>query len=96
MRMMMLVFNETLESEVAKLARASGLDYWTRLDGVSGKGRHSGTHLGTDIWPGRNVVLLAALPEGAVEPLLVGVRRLRDTSGREGIKAFVWALEAMT
>ncbi len=33
MRMVMLVFNETLESEVSDLARASGLDSWTRLDG---------------------------------------------------------------
>ena len=96
MRMVMLVFNETLESEVSDLARASGLDSWTRLDGVSGKGRHSGTHLGTDVWPGRNVLLLAAVPAAAVEPLLEGVRRLRDASGREGVKAFVWALEAAT
>lgn len=96
MRMVMLVFNETLESDVAELARANGLETWTRLDGVFGKGRRSGTHLGTDVWPGSNVMLLAALPAQSVTSLLTAVQRLRATNGNEGIKAFVWSLTDVT
>ncbi len=96
MKMMMLVFNEAVDEEVMELLEACKLSSYTRIDAVLGKGQLSGAHLGTDIWPGRNNTLLLAVPDEAVEPVLKGVRELRQTMGAEGIKAFTWNLEAAT
>ena len=95
MKMIMLVFNEAVDEEVCELLEACRLDNYTRIDGIFGKGRTSGTHLGTEIWPGRNNSLLLAVPEEVVEPVLDGIRELRKTMGAEGIKAFAWNLEAV-
>ena len=96
MKMIMLVFNEAMDEEVAEILRQCRLDNYTRINGVFGKGTTSGAHLGTAIWPGRNNSLLMALPDEAVGPLLECVRELRKTMGSEGIKAFIWSLESVT
>ena len=96
MKMIMLVFNEAMDEEVLEVLRHCRLGNYTRLNGVFGKGTTSGTHLGTEIWPGRNNSLLMAVPDEAVEPLLKCIRELRKTMGAEGIKAFTWNLESVT
>ena len=96
MKMLILIFNEAIDDEVMELLETCKLDSYTRINTVFGKGRLSGAHLGTDIWPGRNNTLLLAVSDEAVEPLLNGVRELRKTMGAEGIKAFTWNLESVT
>ena len=96
MKMLMLIFNEAIDEEVLELLESCKLDTYTRINAVSGKGRSSGTHLGTDIWPGRNNTLLLAVADDKVQPALNGIRELRKTLGAEGVKAFVWNLEAAT
>ncbi|MFH1477570.1 MAG: PG0541 family transporter-associated protein [Verrucomicrobiota bacterium] len=94
--MIMLVFNEAMNEEVMEVLRHCRLGSYTRLNGIFGKGSASGTHLGTDIWPGRNNSLLMAVDDEATAPLLKCIRELRKTMGSEGIKAFTWNLESVT
>ena len=96
MKMIMLVFNEAMDDEVMEVLRHCRLGNYTRINGVFGKGTTSGTHLGTEIWPGRNNSLLMAVPDEAAEPLLKCILELRRTMGAEGIKAFTWNLESVT
>lgn len=96
MKMLMLVFNEAVDEEVMEMLQACGMNNYTRINGIFGKGRTSGTHLGTDIWPGRNNLLLLAVPDDKMPHALECVQTLRKTLGAEGVKAFVWNLEAVT
>lgn len=96
MKMMMMAYNESMEMEVMELLADCGLLNYTKIGRAFGKGEASGAHLGTDVWPGMNSVLYVAFPEENAGRLLDGVRRLRQTLGMEGIKAFVWSLDEVT
>ncbi len=96
MQMLMLVFNEAIDEVVLETIQDCGIESYTRIDGVFGKGKTSGTHLGTDIWPGRNNTLLLAVSEEQARQAMERLRKLRTKLGIEGVKAFVWNLEDVT
>jgi len=72
------------------------LKNYTKITGVFGCGTSSGTHLGTDIWPGRNNILYVACEEAVGKQIIVSVRQLRKSLGAEGVKAFLMPLEETT
>ncbi len=96
MKMAIVAYNEAIEDEVMEIFHGCALTGYTKMDGVFGKGVASGTHLGTDIWPGRNSMLLVVGEDASVKQLLSRVRELRKSLGREGVKAFVVPVEEMT
>ncbi len=96
MKMTMIAYNEAMDLEVMEILSACSLENYTKLTGVFGKGAASGTHLGDDIWPGRNNILYVTCDENAAEQLLFRVKELRKILGKEGIKAFTWDLSGLT
>lgn len=96
MKMVMIAYNEAIDDEVMEVLENCILDNYTKIKGTFGKGKTSGTHLGDDIWPGRNNVLYAACEDRDVKQLLTCVKELRKKLGKEGVKAFVWDLEEVT
>lgn len=96
MKMVMIVYNEAIDEEVLLAIRQCGLANYTKASAIFGKGETSGAHLGDDIWPGRNNILYVACEESRVKQLLIAVRELRKTLGKEGVKAFSWDLEDIT
>jgi len=69
---------------------------YTKITEVFGCGILSGTHLGTDIWPGRNNILYVACEEKESKKIITSVKEIRKSLGVEGIKAFLMPLEEMT
>ncbi|MFH0953279.1 MAG: PG0541 family transporter-associated protein [Verrucomicrobiota bacterium] len=96
MKMIMIAYNEAIDMEVMEALAECRLKNYTKVTGVYGRGTTSGTHLGTDIWPGRNNVLYVAGGDEDVSHILGCIRCLRERYGREGIKAFVIPLEDVT
>jgi hypothetical protein len=96
MKMVMIAYNEAIDEEVMEILENCALANYTKIKGVFGKGKTSGTHLGDDIWPGRNNVLYTACQENEAEELLSCVKELRKKLGKEGIKAFAWTLDKIT
>lgn len=94
--MVMVVYNEAVDMEVMEVLENCRLQNYTKVKGVYGKGASSGTHLGTDIWPGRNNILYVACIEDEAEKLFFCVQELRKKLAKEGVKAFVWDLEEVT
>lgn len=94
--MVMLVYNESIESEVMEMLDKCKLSNYTKVTEAYGKGNSSGTHLGNDIWPGRNNILYVACAEKEAKNLLNLTRDLRKSLGAEGIKAFSWVLSEIT
>ena len=96
MKMAMLVYNEALDNEVMEILENCMMKNYTKLTGVFGCGTSSGTHLGTDIWPGRNNILYVACEEATGKKIITAVKQLRKSLSAEGIKAFLMPLEEMT
>ncbi|MDD5155396.1 MAG: hypothetical protein PHF11_02805 [Candidatus Omnitrophica bacterium] len=96
LKMAMIVYNEALDMEIMEALSACGLNNYTKIMGVFGRGDCSGTHLGNDIWPGRNNILYIACEEKQISQLLPLIKELRKKIGHEGIKAFVLPVEEVT
>lgn len=91
--MAMVVYNEAIDAEVMEVLEDCDLKNYTKLMGAFGKGDSSGTHLGNDIWPGKNNILYVACEEQQAKEILSCVKKLREKLGREGIKAFILPVE---
>jgi nitrogen regulatory protein PII len=96
MKMVMLVYNEALDNEVMEILESCSIKNYTKIPEVFGCGAASGTHLGTDIWPGRNNILYVACEEVASNKIIALVKQIRKSLGAEGIKAFIMPLEEIT
>lgn len=96
MKMVMISYNEAVDMEVMEALTHCAIKNYTKINGAYGKGDASGTHLGTDIWPGRNNILYAACRDDEAKKIISRVKEMRNTLGREGIKAFVLPLEEIT
>ena len=97
MKLLFIAYNEALDEEVEKVLRENGLDGFTKWTRVYGKGRTSGPHLGTHVWPkANNVRLVATEDDNVAANVMQAVRRLRNTLGHEGIKAFAVPLAEIT
>lgn len=96
MKMVVIAYNEALDQEVVELLEACGVEGYTQWTKVYGKGKASGPHLGTHVWPKANNVLAALTDEATAGRLMEGVRKLRKRLAREGIKAFVIPCEEVT
>jgi hypothetical protein len=94
--MVMIVYNEAVDNEVNEVLECYAAKNYTKLTGVFGSGTTSGTHLGNDIWPGRNNILYVACEEKQAQQMLAAVKELRKKIGNEGVKAFLLPLEEMT
>ena len=96
MKMVMVIYNEAMDSEVMEVLQHCVLNNYTKIPGVFGKGTSSGTHMGDDVWPGKNNILLVSCDDKAKDRLLSCTGELRKKLGKEGIKAFVMPLEEVT
>ena len=96
MKMVMISYNEAVDAEVMEVLEHCALKNYTKIVGTYGKGTTSGTHLGNDIWPGRNNILYAACKDEQAKQLISCVKELRKSLGKEGLKAFVLPIEEIT
>ncbi|MDP2904940.1 MAG: hypothetical protein Q8O22_01385 [Candidatus Omnitrophota bacterium] len=96
MKMVMIVYNEAIDMEVMEILAACGLKNYTKTNAAFGRGNTSGTHLGNDIWPGRNNILYVSCQDAEARLILSKVRELRKTLGHEGVKAFILPVEEVT
>jgi len=96
MKMVMISYNVAIEEEITELLEKLEITGYTKWVNVLGKGKASGDHLDSHIWPGKNCVLFLAVDERKKEEIVEGVRALRKVVGHEGVKAFVMPLEEVT
>lgn len=96
MKLVLITYNEAVDEEVMEALDAAGADAYTKWTQVLGKGHAGGPHLLSHVWPKGNHVLLTVVDDERAGKILDGVRALRQTAGREGVKAFVVPVEQMT
>lgn len=94
--MVMITYNEAIDMEVMEIMAKCAVKNYTKITSAFGKGDSSGTHLGDDIWPGRNNILYVACEEKQASQILASIKELRKRLGKEGVKAFLWQLEELT
>ena len=96
MKMVMLTYNEAIDIEVMEVVTGCGLQNYTKITRVvHGKGTSSKTHMGNEVWPGLNYIMYVACDNTQADQIIAGVKNLRNSLAKEGLKAFVMPLEQM-
>ncbi len=96
MKMAMIIYNEAIDEEVMHSLKICSIDSFTKWQKVLGRGKISGAHLDSNIWPGANNVCMIVADDDKINSLLTQVNNLRQTLGKEGIKAFLLPVEEIT
>ena len=97
MKFLVIAYNESIDDEVMSALSVVGSECcYTKWRKVLGRGRKSGPHLDSHVWPKANNVLAVALEDDQCRALMKEVYRLRAELGHHGIKAFQFPLEEMT
>lgn len=96
MKLVLIAYNEAIDDEVMEQLDAAGAEGYTKWTEVLGKGLTSGPHLLSHVWPKGNHVLLTVVADDVAGKLLDAVRGLRESTGKEGAKAFLLNVERMT
>jgi len=94
-KMVLITYNEAIDDEVMEILQVHSVEGYTKWTKVLGKGKTSGPHLLSHVWPKANNVLATAVEDETASVLLQGVEKLKQTVGREGIKAFLLPLEGL-
>jgi hypothetical protein len=94
MKMVLISYYVGIEDELMEVLSSLGIEAYTKWERALGRGRTSGPHLGTHIWPKTNALLSIALEDLQASQLVKKIQELKTTPlGKEGIKAFFWPLE---
>ena len=70
MKMVMISYNSAIDSEVMETLKRCGIENYTKWVRVQGRGMTSGSHFGSEIWPGENSVIFSAVEDKKTEDLL--------------------------
>jgi nitrogen regulatory protein PII len=98
MKIAFIIHNEYQTSRVMELLHAAGIDYYTRWDQATGKGRGTEPHLGSGSYGSTNSVLMIAFEEEAplealIQAIVAANRDIRRPDER--IHLFQVPLERM-
>jgi nitrogen regulatory protein PII len=96
MKAVLIVHNVAIDEEVNEILESVGISCYTKFTNVLGKGRLSEPHLGTDVWPGINYGTFVVTEPVKAKEVMENVRRMRGKLGSEGLKAFMWQIDAIT
>ena len=93
MKLVFIIYGNTIEPDVNETLEALGLQSYTQWREVFGKGTTSGPHLGDHVWPGVNSMLMVALDDNQLAPLMDAFRPLKERFAHEGLKLFALPVE---
>ena len=96
-KMLMVVFNISIEDEVKEIIDKHGAVCFTQWPRLIGRGRSTGPKMDNDVWPGANSALMIVTTEKEALDIMADIQALRDEVGtHEGVKAFLLNVEKMT
>ena len=90
-----IAYNQAYHELILRLLSRQGLRGYTSWEGAEGRGTTSGEpHIGSHAWPTMNSAMLVVAPATRVPDLLKALKALDDATPDQGLRAFVWSVEA--
>lgn len=76
-KLAMLIFRDSLDDDIQSLLKQLGVTAFTEVHNVEGIGE-TGAAFHSFTWPGKNSMILAAMPEDRADRLVKKLREFRD------------------
>ena len=89
MKMLMIAYDDSMDSQVMDVIHLHAQAEYTKWNHVIGWGQHSEPHLMSPIWPKANNVLMTCLEDEKASHILESLRGLKKNAGLRGLKAFL-------
>lgn len=95
MKAVFISYNQSLHEQVVAILDRNQCRGYSAWEETTGRGSNEGEpHLGSHAWPTLNSSVLAIVAVDRVDRLLVMLRALDDDAPAQGLRAFVWNVEA--
>jgi hypothetical protein len=85
--MTIIVYDRAIDEELIDVLEELDIRYYTKWQNVLGVGRHD-PHLGDDVWPGLNNVIMTVVRAEKKDLLLERVKVLQASFASAGLRAF--------
>ncbi|HNY00971.1 MAG TPA: hypothetical protein PKG48_00195 [Bacteroidales bacterium] len=96
MKAVFIVYNQSLSGQIGEILDTLMLRGFTQWTDITGNGSSKGMpHSGTHTWPELNHARMVVVADDRVTPLLDHLRDLDESVEEQGLRAFVWNVEAM-
>lgn len=93
MKLLMVICPEARRDQITAMVEKHGVHSFTELPQVVGEGV-TGKHLGTQVWPGKSVLMFTVVSDGKKDELVVALKECqKNLFPGEGMKAFVLPAE---
>lgn len=76
-KLVFIIHDEGIRPDVTEVLQQHGLEHFTVWRGAQGAGE-TGPRQGNPVWPGLNDVMMVAMDESAVAPLVEALHEVRD------------------
>ncbi|MCE1189116.1 MAG: hypothetical protein LWX56_08230 [Ignavibacteria bacterium] len=84
MKAVFIIYHDVLETRLTHILTQLQIDYFTKWEGVKGKGHNTDAHLGSRTFPGLNSVLLVAFEEEqSLNKLIAALEEVNKEALRE-------------
>ncbi|MBI5416895.1 hypothetical protein HZA55_02955 [Candidatus Poribacteria bacterium] len=93
MKKITIIYNSAIDDEIMDFMKQCGVKSYTKIENVFGCGNLSGPHLGNNIWPGSNDILIIVAEDSIKNIITEKIEILKTTFAKEGLKVFVENVE---
>jgi len=93
MKMFLIIYCEAADEDVIAALKEIGVHAYTKMVQAQGEGTETEPKLGTHCWPGKNNVLLMAVPDAEITRINERLRLLREEHPRAGVRSFLLPAE---
>jgi len=95
MKAIFISYNQSITFEVQEILDQLGIRGFTQWTDIKGRGTSTGTmHEGTHVWPELNNAHLVMVEDEMVQKVLDKLHALDKQVEEQGLRAFVWNIEA--
>lgn len=95
MKAVFITYNQSITEEVQEILDKLSIRGYTQWTDIKGRGTKKGEpHEGTHTWPEQNNAHLTMVEDEKVKPLLEKLHSLNSDVEKQGLRAFVWNIEA--
>ncbi|MBU2227009.1 MAG: hypothetical protein KJ936_04990 [Proteobacteria bacterium] len=93
MKMFLIIYCEAADEDVIAALKEVGIRAYTKMVEARGEGTETEPKLGTHCWPGKNNVLMMAVPDEDVSRISERVRLIKEEHPRAGVRSFLLPME---
>ena len=95
MKALFISYNQAMTERIEEMLDKLDIRGYTLFPLTHGRGSYTGEpHMGTHTWPAMNTSIIAVVEDSKIGPAMEALRAIDKDTQLQGMRAFVWNVEA--